>query len=99
MLTMGPGPEQLDELLDARAKIRMLRKELTKRRIAVKEIKDKLETISTRFEDVLTEIEVRQGRLQFGEVNAKQEQAAAPASAQVRVKRPKRANGQPEARA
>jgi hypothetical protein len=67
MTTMNAQREQLDDLLDARAEIRMLRTELTKRRAAVAEIKGKLASLTTRFEDVLTEIEVKQGRLPFKE--------------------------------
>jgi predicted nucleic acid-binding Zn-ribbon protein len=62
--------DQLEELLDARANIRALEKELLKRRIALRETKTKLSDARGKIEDTLTEIEQRQGRLPFDEAEA-----------------------------
>lgn len=62
--------DQLDELLDKRAEIRRLRQEVLKRRLALRETKAKLEAMTDGLEDVLTEIEQRQGRLPFDEAEA-----------------------------
>jgi chromosome segregation ATPase len=55
--------EQLDDVLDARAEIRQLRKRVNETKAAWNEAKSELSAASTRLEDVLTEIEQKQGRL------------------------------------
>ena|ERR1700734_882521 len=66
--------EQIDDLLDARAELRRLRIELTEKRVtlhkspaflAYKRVKQELAAIGDQFEEVLTEIEQKQGRLPF----------------------------------
>jgi DNA repair exonuclease SbcCD ATPase subunit len=66
--------EQIDDLLDARAELRRLRIELTEKRVtlhkspayqAFKRVKQELAAIGDQFEEVLTEIEQKQGRLPF----------------------------------
>jgi hypothetical protein len=47
---MSTSQNQIDDLLDTRAEIRMLRKELLKRKIAYQECKSKLTAASTRLE-------------------------------------------------
>lgn len=69
MQTMTTSQSQIDELLDTRAEIRTLRKELLKRRIEFQTCKSKLSKAVDRLEDVLTELEQRQGRLPFPEID------------------------------
>jgi predicted nucleic acid-binding Zn-ribbon protein len=69
-LAMLVDNDQLEELLDSRANIRALEKELLKRRLALRETKTKLSAARDKIEDTLTEIEQRQGRLPFDEAEA-----------------------------
>lgn len=57
--------DQLDDVLDARAEMRTLRKRVTETRAAWTLARTELNEASSRLEDVLTEIEQRQGRLPF----------------------------------
>jgi hypothetical protein len=68
--------DQIDELLDARAELRRLRIELTEKRItlhqsipfkAYQRVKEELRATSDAFEECLTELEQKQGRLPFME--------------------------------
>jgi hypothetical protein len=82
MLTMTPGTQsQIDDLLDARATVRQLEKELLRRRLAVREIKEKLAAAIDRLEDTFVELEQKQGRLPFGDDTA---EAGAPPPAAAR---------------
>ena len=56
---------QLDEVLDARAQIRELRKRVIETKAAWNEAKSELSAASDRLEGVLTELEQKQGRLPF----------------------------------
>ena len=62
--------DQLEELLDKRAEIRRLRQDVLKKRVALRESKTRLAALVDGLEDVLTEIEQRQGRLPFDEAEA-----------------------------
>jgi multidrug resistance efflux pump len=57
--------QQLDDLLDARGKLRKLRLDKENARIALNQAKTALREFAEKFEDLYTEIEQRQGRLQF----------------------------------
>jgi chromosome segregation ATPase len=82
MNTMTPGTQsQIDDLLDARASVRQLRRELANRRLALREVKEKLATATDRLEDLLTELEQRQGRLPF----ADDAQAEAPSNGSAKL--------------
>jgi hypothetical protein len=81
MMTMNNGVQsQIDDVLDARAAVRQLRLEVTKRRQALAEVRDKLATASGRLEDLLTELEQKQGRLPFGDDAQAQDDAPSPAA-------------------
>jgi predicted nucleic acid-binding Zn-ribbon protein len=58
--------QRLEEVLDARAEIRSLRKRVTQTKEAWQEAKGELAAASDRLENALTDIEQRQGRL-FGD--------------------------------
>jgi hypothetical protein len=79
---------QIDDLLDARADVRALRKALTAKRIELADIRARLTTASDRLENLLTELEQQQGRLPFGA----DEPAEAPAKAPAKAP-PPRSNG------
>src|SRR5258707_14549871 len=66
---------QIDDLLDARAEVRVLRKELLQRQEAFRAVRHRLMTATNRVEGLLTELEQQQGRLPFAEA----EEAEAPA--------------------
>ena len=55
--------QRLEEVLDARAEIRSLRKRVTETKAAWQTAKSELSDASDRLENVLTEIEQKQGRL------------------------------------
>jgi hypothetical protein len=66
--------ETVDELLDARAELRRLRIELTEKRVALHQcaaflayqrVKQELAATADQFEECLTELEQKQGRLPF----------------------------------
>lgn len=57
--------EQLDDLMDERAKIRTLRRAVADTRSAYNQAKDDLAAASSRAEEILTQIEQKQGRLSF----------------------------------
>ena len=57
--------KDLDEVLDARAEIRRLRKEEAASRAAFVEAKRARAEAETRFESVMSDIESKQGRLEF----------------------------------
>ncbi len=57
--------EQLDDLLDTRAEIRRLRKAVEQTKAAYAQAKGELASATERAEEVLTEIEQKQGRLPF----------------------------------
>jgi hypothetical protein len=59
--------EQLDDLFDARAEIRRLKKAVAETGAAYSEAKSDLKEASARSEEILVQLEHRQGRLQFGE--------------------------------
>jgi hypothetical protein len=68
MNTMTNGTQsQIDDLLDARAELRRLRKQVAACRLALRASKEQLATATDRLEDILTELEQRQGRLPFGD--------------------------------
>lgn len=84
--------DQVDDLLDARAELRRLRIELTEKRVtlhkspaflAYKRVKQELASINETFEECLTSLEVKQGRLPFME----QDQPTAPVPVVSRSKR------------
>ena len=59
--------QQLDDILDARAKLRQQRLAVANARIALNQAKTALADTKEHWEDLLTEVEQRQGRLQFGD--------------------------------
>ena len=63
---MAHRDQRLIEILDARAEIRSLRKRVTETKAAWQTAKGELRDASDRLENVLTEIEQKQGRL-FGD--------------------------------
>jgi hypothetical protein len=77
--------QQLDDILDARAKLRQQRVAVENARITLNQAKIALKETKDHWEDLLTEVEQRQGRLAFDDAQA--EQAPAP---QARRGRPKR---------
>jgi hypothetical protein len=78
MQTMTTSQSAIDDVLDSRAMIRTLEKELLKRRIEFRAAKEKLADARARLEENLTQLEQRQGRLPFPE--ADQTDAPAPAA-------------------
>jgi chromosome segregation ATPase len=62
---MAQHQDQLEDVLDARAEIRELRRKVTMAKAAWTEAKTELSAATQRVEDLLTEIETRQGRLPF----------------------------------
>jgi septal ring factor EnvC (AmiA/AmiB activator) len=67
----------IDDLLDARAEVRRLRKQVTDQRLALRASKDKLTAALDRLEDNLTQLEQQQGRLPFGDDAAEPKPAPA----------------------
>lgn len=90
--------EQIDDLLDARAELRRLRIELTEKRVTLHQsaafkayarVKEELRATSDQFEEVLTELETRQGRLPFMAEDQASTSAAIPVIKNAKA-RPKR---------
>jgi hypothetical protein len=75
MLTMR-NEWSVEDLLNARAEVRRLRKLMIDRRAQLRQTKLDLAAATDRLEDHLTELEQHQGRLPFAEVDA---EAPAPA--------------------
>ncbi len=67
--------QQLDDILDSRAKLRSARLAFNNARIALNQCRTALNDTKAHWEELLTEIEQRQGRLSFE--GALEEQAAA----------------------
>jgi hypothetical protein len=68
--------DSVDDLLDARAELRRLQAELAEKRailnktsafLAFKDVKQRMASINKTFEECLTSLEVKQGRLPFME--------------------------------
>ena len=57
--------QQLDDILDARAKLRQQRVAVDNARITLNQAKIALKETKDHWEDLLTEVEQRQGRLAF----------------------------------
>jgi hypothetical protein len=70
--------EQLDDLMDARAEIRRLKKQVADTRAAFNAARSELADKSALAEEILTQMEQRQGRLPFD-----------PAAGKPKSKRPK----------
>jgi hypothetical protein len=62
--------QQLDDLFDARAEIRRLKKAVETTRAAYAEAKAELSAATARSEEILVQLEHRQGRLEFPEEEA-----------------------------
>ena len=62
--------EQLDDLFDARAEIRRLKKAVAETGAAYSEAKSELKEASARSEEILVQLEHKQGRLEFPEDEA-----------------------------
>jgi hypothetical protein len=62
--------QQLDDLFDARAEIRRLKKAVADTRAAFAEAKSELATATARSEEILVQMEHKQGRLEFPEEEA-----------------------------
>ena len=84
---------QLDELIDARGKLRKLRLDRENARIALNQAKTALREYVEQWEDLLTEIEQRQGRLQFDDAEAQPAQAQAPQARRGRPRKERDAEG------
>jgi hypothetical protein len=67
MQTMTTSSAVIDDILDTRARIRTLEKELLKRRIEFRAAKEELADARARLEENLTQLEQRQGQLPFPE--------------------------------
>ena len=74
--TMNTAEQQLDDILDARAELRRKRIALNDAKIALNQAKTALSETKAHWEDLLTEVEQKQGRLSF-EGALEQEQAEA----------------------
>jgi hypothetical protein len=71
--------EQLDDLMDARAEIRRLKQQVANTRAAFNDAKSALADKSALVEEILTQMEQKQGRLPFD-----------PSAGKPKSKRPKR---------
>jgi hypothetical protein len=83
--------QQLDDILDRRAALRKLRLERDEARIALNQAKTALREYVDRWEDLLTEIEQKQGRLAFDD--AQPEPAQAPQARRGRPRKERDAEG------
>ena len=73
---MNAAEQQLEDILDARAKLRRARLAHNDAKIALHQAKTALDDTKAHWEELLTEVEQKQGRLSF-EGALEQEQAAA----------------------
>jgi hypothetical protein len=85
--------QQLDDILDARAKLRQQRIAVDNARITLNQAKIALKETKEHWEDLLTEVEQRQGRLQFDDAEAEQAQAQAPQARRGRPRKERDAEG------
>jgi hypothetical protein len=83
----------LDEILDGRAKLRQQRIAVDSARITLNQAKIALKETKEHWEDLLTEVEQRQGRLAFDDAEAQPAQAQAPQARRGRPRKERDAEG------
>jgi hypothetical protein len=81
---MNQAQAQLDDILDARAKLRSARLAFNNARIALNQCKTALNDTKANWEELLTEVEQRQGRLSFE--GALEQEQPVPAAAEAEAK-------------